>query len=556
MKKTVKGFCCILLVILLCFTSVPTQSNMLARARSDKYNIYGRSFDKNFDYFTAKTNSTSYSPELANMTAAMSKAVYEEADIKNAFASLGFGADDYVYYDYNGELEPYKCCHAIGFKKSDYGSETVCLVVVRGTEGNLFSSDWIGNYSITVTEDGNHSGFSNAADYLYANIKKIMNEKNITGKVKYVLTGHSRGGAIAQLLSVKLMNNGIKAADVFNYNFAIPNVARKTTFGSYNNIFNLCNSEDPVPFLPDNLEGILNGSGEIWGKFGRTYWFSKEYEGKIIPLYNHDMGLYLEYFDNQPELSELDSSSEDDNVFEIENGWAVRIQGAADVVITDGNGSKMVTVKNGEAKYEPGFLGDIMVKADSGSMIIYINGDLDFDVSIVGRKNSIASYSVEKYNYITSAVLESKTFNGISISKGKEFYSVVRTNKSLNDVKLYVVETYNGVRINGYEVNTDGTEKEIRHVYTTEKTEPTCTEEGYTVFTCLHCDGSYRDEFVPAEGHSYEGSVCTVCGYDRAVECDHLCHSTGFLGFVWKVILFFCSLLNLDPVCDCGMAHY
>lgn len=555
MKKSFKDFVCILLIAFIGFGLLPLSYNTLAAEKDSGCTIYSRSFERRIDYFTSNTDSSEYNPELANMTAALSKAVYNENDITNAYISLGFEEDDFVYYDYDGALEPYKCCHAIGFKKSDYGNETVCLVTVRGTMGNILSSDWLGNYTITTTDDGKHKGFSNSADYLYSRIKGMIKERNITGKIKYVITGHSRGGAIADLLSVKLMENGIKASDVYNYNFAVPNVARRVGFTPYANIFNLCNREDPVPFLPDNLDGIFDGEGEIWGKFGNTFWFSEEDEDTINPLYNHDMGLYLEFFDQQTDPDEWDDESED-GILNIEKGLAVRISDEVNIVVTDGVGKQIAAVTNGEVKYQNGYLGDVMIVTEGSSRVIYLKGDMSFNIAIIGTKQCTVSYTVEKYNYITSEVVESKRFTNISMKKDKELYSSVRADKRLSDVKLYVVEDYNGARINVYDVNEDGTEKEIRHIYKTAVVLPTCTEKGYTLYTCLNCEGSYRDLFVEENGHSFDGSACTVCGYDRADECKHLCHKTGFLGFIWKIILFFCNLLNLDPVCDCGMAHY
>ena len=41
-----------------------------------------------------------------------------------------------------------------------------------------------------------------------------------------------------------------------------------------------------------------------------------------------------------------------------------------------------------------------------------------------------------------------------------------------------------------------------------------------------------------------------------APDCDHLCHKTGFLGFIWKIIQFFSKLFKANPVCSCGAAHY
>ena len=38
--------------------------------------------------------------------------------------------------------------------------------------------------------------------------------------------------------------------------------------------------------------------------------------------------------------------------------------------------------------------------------------------------------------------------------------------------------------------------------------------------------------------------------------CDHLCHKGGFMGFIWKIVKFFSKLFKINPVCDCGAAHY
>ncbi len=42
------------------------------------------------------------------------------------------------------------------------------------------------------------------------------------------------------------------------------------------------------------------------------------------------------------------------------------------------------------------------------------------------------------------------------------------------------------------------------HEYTTDVTEPTCTEGGYTTYTCIRNDHTYTADEVPARGHSYE----------------------------------------------------
>ena len=50
------------------------------------------------------------------------------------------------------------------------------------------------------------------------------------------------------------------------------------------------------------------------------------------------------------------------------------------------------------------------------------------------------------------------------------------------------------------------------HSYESAVTPPTCTEDGYTTYTCS-CGDSYTDDEVTAPGHSYgTDGVCTVCG--------------------------------------------
>ena len=49
------------------------------------------------------------------------------------------------------------------------------------------------------------------------------------------------------------------------------------------------------------------------------------------------------------------------------------------------------------------------------------------------------------------------------------------------------------------------------HSYSTAVTAPTCTEKGYTTYTCS-CGESYVDDYTDALGHNYENGVCTRCG--------------------------------------------
>ena len=64
------------------------------------------------------------------------------------------------------------------------------------------------------------------------------------------------------------------------------------------------------------------------------------------------------------------------------------------------------------------------------------------------------------------------------------------------------------------------------HTYVAEKVDPTCTEEGFTRYTCSVCGDSYTGEKTPPLGHAYRDEIispsCTEGGYTR-----HTCERCG-----------------------------
>ena len=93
------------------------------------------------------------------------------------------------------------------------------------------------------------------------------------------------------------------------------------------------------------------------------------------------------------------------------------------------------------------------------------------------------------------------------------------------------------------------------HSYESVITLPTCTESGTTTYTCA-CGDSYTETLEPT-GHTFDGSVCTACGYDKADECDCRCHNDSFFAkLIWNIINFFNRLLRKNQECNCGITHY
>ena len=172
------------------------------------------------------------------------------------------------------------------------------MLVFRGT----FWREWYGNFDLTGTDYSSmdiHWSFKRSADetmgFLGDYIKQLVDEKKIDpSNIKITLTGHSRGGAIANLMAHYLTDisdgNGsdipnsskfsnVTIGSVHAYTFATPNVATYsyiTDQTDYDNIFNYCLTDDFVPNLP--LESWS------WGKFGRTFWSTAESDLKDSDL--------------------------------------------------------------------------------------------------------------------------------------------------------------------------------------------------------------------------------------------------------------------------------
>jgi len=80
----------------------------------------------------------------------------------------------------------------------------------------------------------------------------------------------------------------------------------------------------------------------------------------------------------------------------------------------------------------------------------------------------------------------------------------------------------------------------LGHTYTSSVTPPSCTDDGYTTTTCSNCGESSKEQIVPALGHRFgtetllkeptcteegsKGVVCETCGYEESIVIEALGH--------------------------------
>ena len=81
-------------------------------------------------------------------------------------------------------------------------------------------------------------------------------------------------------------------------------------------------------------------------------------------------------------------------------------------------------------------------------------------------------------------------------------------------------------------VNTATTDLQFtvnEHEYNTVVTPPTCTEKGYTTYTCKNCNHSYKDDEVAAKGHTFgDWEIITSPSCDQGGSRKHTCTVCGF----------------------------
>ncbi|MCQ2496961.1 MAG: hypothetical protein MJ131_10285 [Lachnospiraceae bacterium] len=154
--------------------------------------------------------------------------------------------------------------------------------------------EWISNFNLG--SGSLHSGFNTAAKEMTKLAYKYMEDHAKKGKTNKVwIMGHSRGGALTNLLAIKLFekadkqNATVKLSkdDIYAYGFATPQYTTKKIKGYGDCIYNFVSPHDFVP----------NVAPSSWGyqRAGTTFIFSNEkamkqyfflYTGKLYEGYS------------------------------------------------------------------------------------------------------------------------------------------------------------------------------------------------------------------------------------------------------------------------------
>ena len=181
-------------------------------------------------------------------------------------------------------------------------------------------------------------------------------------------------------------------------------------------------------------------------------------------------------------------------------------------------------------------------------------GDVGMDWNLYERVENQTTYSIstsDVHHYLgqndnqvqlTYALLANNTAANLPAGGSYSFQVSQDTNGIISGITNNGLITFNNVAGSCYvkitctwsegsvykyvKVTTERDPNACDHVYTAEVTVPTCTEAGYTTYTC-HCGDTYVTDEVAALGHSYESvtvnATCTEAGYTTytCATCGH-----------------------------------
>lgn len=217
-------------------------------------------YDFMWDDSIMDTDPVEFSPQLSELCLILSSATHSSSTVLDDLEILGFEHKAKFNYGDNKEGDAV----GIAIASKQLSDTTLVAIILRGT----LDAEWYSNFDIGNST--NHNGFQNACDHTLKKLDMYLTNYGIDiDHTKFLVTGHSRGGAAANLVAASLIDTYSKD-NVYAYTFATPNTTKSPDYNhsKYKGIFNFVNPQDFICYIPL----------QSWGfnKYGKTITFDTE----------------------------------------------------------------------------------------------------------------------------------------------------------------------------------------------------------------------------------------------------------------------------------------
>ena len=386
--------------------------------------------DFGWDYFVDSEHykSTEYNSELAKVSLALCASLESSFDsTKQILEGRGSSGLECIKADFK-ELSP---AVAIASKSIVYPDNTftrIFIVVLRGTTSDddiwndlgsgLFWNDW---------------GVSDIESYISDYISRYG---VTTENTKFLITGHSLGGACANIVARDL-SEAFGAENVFAYTFATPSPYQHKVDGDYKNIYNFLCYQDNVPLC---LIGRLN-----WYGYGERRWFGCQSEQAFSRCYKDLTGKDWKTTYDEQRLLRLHAPSA--YYAYVLCDWysssgliyGLSVKCPVDVWVYDSDGKPVGHIQNDKVDFD-NQTDSVMLAVEDTAKYVYLIGDDTYTIKITGTDTGKMTYTAFSINMNTNILEETKVYSNVQIEDGKVFTSIVSSSDETDANKVEIPE--------------------------------------------------------------------------------------------------------------------
>ena len=332
----------------------------------------------------------------------------------------------------------------------DGNPKTLIVVVIRGTQGDW--DEWRSNFE--VGSNLTHEGFNIAMRDLSGRFDNYILEHGLYVNPQnniVLITGHSRGGAVANLKGANLNSGGhdiVLQENLYVYTFGAPNTTRDAT--RHLNIFNIINRNDAITLVPRTLNPFM---GNEWQRHGRDLAVTMTratLDSGLNLWLHHCYTTYWEWMRGNPNLTIeqfINLSREDTH-----KGFLPRlitIKCPVNVWVYNSQGRLVGEIINNVSReiYDS----EILAWVTEYAKHFFLPYGDTYTIRFIATDSGIMTYLIESIDVLSEEPYITRIFEDVTLYTGRRMVSEI---VDTPDVRLLIIE--NEVPVG--EILTDGTE--------------------------------------------------------------------------------------------------